>query len=166
MLKENSFQTLFLNWWERFTKELYLSQNISCRRSFFNLYLSNSNLEVTKLDIYLSVLKKYAVFSGRASRREYWTFVILNFIIIFLLELVEGMIWDGRILSAFYSLFVMIPGLAVFVRRLHDTNRSGWWFFISLIPLIGAVVLFVFTIQSGTPGQNRYGHPPADIYYS
>lgn len=118
------------------------------------------------MDIYLSVLKKYAVFSGRASRREYWTFVIINFIIIFLLELAEGMIWDGRILSAFYSLFVMIPGLAVFVRRLHDTNRSGWWFFISLIPLIGAVVLFIFTIQSGTPGQNRYGHPPADIYYS
>lgn len=118
------------------------------------------------MDIYFSVLKKYTEFSGRASRKEYWTFFIINFIIVFLLELIEGLIWDARIFSGLYSLFVLLPGLAVFVRRLHDTDRSGWWFFLSFIPLIGAFILFIFTVQAGTPGENRYGYPPIDQYYS
>ena len=109
---------------------------------------------------YLEVLKKYAVFSGRARRKEYWMFFLFNIIITFVLSIIEGILGSPGIISAIYCLAVLIPGLAVFVRRLHDTNRSGWWFFIGLIPLIGAIVLLVFMVQDSTPGDNQYGANP------
>ena len=114
---------------------------------------------------YITVLKKYAVFSGRARRKEYWMFVLFNFIFALALGLIEGILQinaggNYSVLSTIYSLAVLVPSLAVAVRRLHDTNRSGWWLLIGLIPLAGAIVLLVFMVQDSQPGENQYGSNP------
>ncbi len=117
---------------------------------------------------YLGVLKKYAVFSGRARRKEYWMFFLFNLIISIILLAIDKMTGSFSettgigILESIYSLAVIIPSIAVAVRRLHDTDRSGWWLLIALIPLIGAIVLLVFMVQDGKPGQNRYGPNPKE----
>lgn len=109
---------------------------------------------------YLTVLKKYAVFSGRARRKEYWIFFFFNVIIASVLGFIEGLAGGPGVLGSLYSLAVLIPGIAVSVRRLHDTNRSGWWLLIGLVPLIGTIVLLVFMVQDGQPGENQYGPNP------
>ena len=109
---------------------------------------------------YLEVLKKYAVFSGRARRKEYWMFFLFNVIILFVLGFVEGFAGSAGIVSMLYSLGVLIPSIAVSVRRLHDTDRSGWWLLIGLVPLIGAIVLLVFMFQDSKPDENQYGSNP------
>lgn len=118
------------------------------------------------MSCYLAVLEKYAVFTGRARRREYWYFFLFNILILILLAGIDAAIGafspQARIgpLSGLYSLAVLIPGLAVSVRRLHDTNRSGWWILIALVPLVGAVGLLVFLVQDSQTGQNQYGPSP------
>ena len=113
---------------------------------------------------YIKVLKNYAVFNGRARRKEYWMFVLFNLIFGLLLALIDeiGGLYAGDwgVLSGIYSLAVLIPGLAVTVRRLHDTNRSGWWVLINLILFIGGIILIVFLAQDGTPNENKYGPNP------
>jgi uncharacterized membrane protein YhaH (DUF805 family) len=109
---------------------------------------------------YLDVLKKYAVFDGRARRKEYWMFFLFNIIIAFALGIIEGIIGGPGVVGAIYGLAVLLPGIAVGVRRLHDTNRSGWWLLIGLVPLIGAIVLIVFFVQDSQPGDNQYGPNP------
>lgn len=110
---------------------------------------------------YLEVLKKYAVFSGRARRKEYWMFFLFNFIIASMLWVVGGLV-GSQIIGTLYDLAVFIPSIAVFVRRLHDTGRSGWWCFIALIPLIGWIVLLFYMVEDGNPGQNQYGANPKE----
>lgn len=118
---------------------------------------------------YLSVLKQYAVFKGRARRREYWFFILFNLIASVVLTVIDFMTGfldlelGIGLLSGLYSLAVLIPSLAVTVRRLHDTDRSGWWLLIGLVPLIGAVVLLVFMLLDGTPGDNQHGANPKGI---
>ena len=117
---------------------------------------------------YLAVLKKYAVFEGRARRREYWFFALFNFLIGIVLGLIAGVTGAFRseaatwpvILVVLYALAVFIPGLAVSVRRLHDTNRSGWWLLIGFVPLVGSIVLLVFYLLDSQPGENQYGPNP------
>jgi len=109
---------------------------------------------------YLAVLKKYAVFSGRARRKEYWMFFLFNIIIELVLGGIEGLAGGSGVLVGIYGLAVLIPGIAVAVRRLHDTDRSGWWLLIGLLPLIGAIVLLVFMVQDSQPGANQYGPNP------
>ncbi len=109
---------------------------------------------------YFEVLKKYAVFSGRARRKEYWMFFLFNIIIAFVLGFIEGLAGSAGIISTIYSLAVLIPGIAVSVRRLHDINRSGWWLFIGLVPIIGAIVLIVFMVQDSQSDENQYGQNP------
>jgi uncharacterized membrane protein YhaH (DUF805 family) len=114
---------------------------------------------------YLEVLKKYAVFSGRARRTEFWMFTLVNIVVSMLLAFVDssfGMTvsYSVGILSSLYALAVLVPSLAVWVRRLHDTGRSGWWWLISLVPFIGIVVLLVFAAQDSQPGSNKYGANP------
>ena len=115
---------------------------------------------------YLEVLKKYAVFSGRARRKEYWYFSLFNLLITIVLAVIDGMtgtlIAEANIglLGGIYALAILIPFLAVSVRRLHDTDRSGWWLLINLIPLIGVIVFTVFTLQDSKPGENQYGSNP------
>ncbi len=118
---------------------------------------------------YLEVLKKYAVFSGRARRKEYWYFSLFNLLITIVLAVIDGMtgtlIAEANIglLGGIYALAVLIPALAVSVRRLHDTDRSGWWLLIMLIPLIGAIVILVFMVQDSKPNENQYGSNPKDV---
>ncbi|BCS51340.1 DUF805 domain-containing protein [Aeromonas jandaei] len=110
---------------------------------------------------YISVLKQYAVFSGRARRTEYWMFVLCNVVFMLLVGMVDRLIGsDKEILSSIYSLAVLIPSLAVAVRRLHDTDRSGWWLLIGLIPVIGTLVLIYFMVCNGLQGPNRFGDDP------
>ena len=117
---------------------------------------------------YLEVLKKYAVFSGRARRKEYWFFVLFNFIISIVLAVIDVVTGSFSpeagmgLLGGIYTLAVLIHGIAVSVRRLHDTERSGWWLLIALVPLIGAIVLLVFMVQDSKPGQNQYGANPKE----
>ena len=115
---------------------------------------------------YFAALKKYAVFTGRARRKEYWMFFLFNIIIGLGLVLIEGIAVgiapdpDASVLGGIYALAVLIPGFAVSVRRLHDTNRTGWWLFISLVPVIGAIVLLVFLVEDSQLGENQYGPNP------
>jgi uncharacterized membrane protein YhaH (DUF805 family) len=115
---------------------------------------------------YLEALKKYAVFSGRSRRMEFWYFVLFNIIVTIVLAVIDTLLGTFNVLrgvgllSGIYGLAVIIPTLAVAVRRLHDTDRTGWWILIGLIPLIGTIVLLVFYLTPGTPGSNRYGPDP------
>ncbi|WP_053646308.1 MULTISPECIES: DUF805 domain-containing protein [unclassified Streptomyces] len=108
---------------------------------------------------YLDVLKKYAVFSGRARRKEFWMFTLFNFIAAVILAILDNVL-GIQILSLIYTLAVFLPALGVSVRRLHDTGRSGWWILIALVPLIGGIVLLVFNCLEGEQQQNAYGPNP------
>lgn len=118
---------------------------------------------------YLSVLRKYFVFQGRARRKEYWFFWLFNTIFLAILSVLDNSTGTFNpdsgygLLSGIYSLVVFIPSLAVSVRRLHDTSRSGWWLLISFIPLIGFIVLLIFMLQNSAPGQNQYGANPKGL---
>ena len=114
----------------------------------------------TAMDWYLTALKKYAVFSGRARRKEYWLFMLFNIIIAIVLGIVEGLSGGPGVLPSVYYLAVLIPAIAVGVRRLHDTNRSGWWLLLGLIPIVGAIVLLVFFVQDSQADDNQYGPSP------
>ena len=110
---------------------------------------------------YISVLKQYAVFSGRARRTEYWMFVLCNVIVMLLLGMVDKLIGgDNELISSIYSLAVLLPSLAVAARRLHDTDRSGWWLLLGLIHIIGTLVLIYFMVCNGQQGPNRFGDDP------
>ena len=118
---------------------------------------------------YLSVLKQYAVFKGRARRKEYWFFFLFNLIASLVLTVVDFMTGSldpelgMGLFSGLYSLAILIPSLAVTVRRLHDTDRTGWWLLIGLIPMIGVIVLLVFMLLDSQPGDNRYGANPKGV---
>jgi uncharacterized membrane protein YhaH (DUF805 family) len=113
---------------------------------------------------YTDVIKKYVEFSGRARRKEYWMFVLISFVISIILSMLDRIIGTQSanfgVLSGLYSLAVLLPSLGVAVRRLHDTNRSGWWILLGLIPIVGAIILIVFTVLEGTVGDNKYGPDP------
>ena len=110
---------------------------------------------------YLSVLKNYVGFSGRARRKEYWMFTLINAIvgaIINVIQLILGL--ELPYLSMLYLAATIIPVIALCVRRLHDTDRSGAWALLYLVPIIGWLVLLVFFCTEGTSGSNRYGNDP------
>ncbi|MBE8596505.1 DUF805 domain-containing protein [Xenorhabdus sp. BG5] len=114
---------------------------------------------------YLSVLKNYAGFSGRARRKEYWMFSLFNMIVFLALIALASAINDitGLALLAIYIIVTFIPSLAVTVRRLHDINCSGWWFLLAFVP-VASIILFVFTLLEGTQGDNEYGADPRRKY--
>ena len=123
----------------------------------------------TPIDIYKSVLTdKYADFTGRARRAEYWWFVLMNFIVITAIAIVSLILYSvsdtlgvlGIVIYAVYALAVIVPGVAVAVRRLHDTNKSGWMILVVLIPLVGPILILVFYFTDGDPGPNQYGPSP------
>ncbi|MEV7425134.1 MULTISPECIES: DUF805 domain-containing protein [unclassified Streptomyces] len=109
---------------------------------------------------YVDVLKQYAVFSGRARRKEYWMFFLFNFVISIAVGVIGGVIGAENLLNALYGLAILIPSLAVAVRRLHDTGRSGWWLLIALVPLVGFIILIVFLALEGEQGPNAHGANP------
>jgi uncharacterized membrane protein YhaH (DUF805 family) len=116
---------------------------------------------------YLKVLRQYADFNGRARRTEFWMFTLFSAIISIVLGLLDSLLgltfvegttsgWLGML----YALAVLLPSLGVTARRLHDTGRSGWWMLIALVPIIGGIVLIVFTATAGNVGANSYGPDP------
>ncbi|MBE8182990.1 MAG: DUF805 domain-containing protein [Candidatus Portiera sp.] len=127
---------------------------------------------------YFKVLRDYTLFSGRAHRQEYWYFVLFSTIAFVILNLIDDALWGDTvnllvrfdwcrprkdswgILSSIYVLAVFIPTLAVTVRRLHDTNRSGWWLLLYFVPMIGWIALFIFTVINGDAGKNSFGPDP------
>jgi len=117
---------------------------------------------------YLAVLKKYVVFNGRARRKEYWMFTLFNIIFLIaamILDNVVGTAIKGVGYGLFYCLYalaVLLPGIAVMVRRLHDVGKSGWFLFIGLIPLVGGIWLLVLACTDGNPGENAYGPNPKE----
>lgn len=109
--------------------------------------------------------KNYVGFRGRARRKEYWMFILVNIIFTFVLGLLDKMLgWQRAggegILTTIYGILVFLPWWAVQFRRLHDTDRSAWWALLFLIPFIGWLIIIVFNCQAGTPGENRFGPDP------
>ena len=109
---------------------------------------------------YFGVLKKYAQFTGRASRMEYWMFTLFNTLIMIVIGVIEVLLGGPGIVLGVYVLATIIPHLAVAIRRLHDTNKPGWWFFIAFVPVVGAIVFLVFMCVDSDAGDNRYGSNP------
>ncbi len=121
------------------------------------------------MEWYLKVIRNYAGFSGRARRKEYWMFALFNMIIIFGLNFLAGIVMgaseDGGMmatsfLGGLYGLAVFLPSLAVIVRRLHDTGKSGWYYLWIFVPLIGLILVFIALVKDSDPGENKYGPNP------
>ncbi len=118
-----------------------------------------------------AALGKYATFSGRAQRSEYWYFILFYFVVYIALLLAGALMKSSSallgvglsLLGMIFSLAMLVPSIAVSVRRLHDTDRSGWWFLIALVPLIGSLVLLVFFLLDSQPGDNRFGPNPKGV---
>lgn len=122
------------------------------------------------MEWYLMVLRKYTDFSGRARRKEYWLFVLINLIFSYIATVIDflfmglsGGIYAVTALSFIYSLFVFIPSLAVTVRRLHDIGKSGWMMLISLIPIIGGIWLLILLLIDSERGTNKYGEYTKEV---
>ncbi len=115
---------------------------------------------------FIYVMRHYAVFEGRASRREYWMFTLVYLVLFLLISAVDyliglsGMLYGLGLLSGILSLACLCPSLAVAVRRLHDIGRSGWWVLLVLIPFFGGIVLLVFAAMPGQQSANRFGDIP------
>ena len=125
---------------------------------------------------FIQPYKKYAQFTGRADRKEFWYFVLFYFVVCAILSVLDGMLFGtGRAqfgnggfdvsssgpLAAIFAIGSIIPMLAVAIRRLHDTGKTGWWILIGLIPLVGTILLIAFYAQKGQPEANAHGEPPA-----
>lgn len=122
------------------------------------------------MDWFLVVVKeRYAQFTGRARRSEYWYYYLFYVLILIGLAIVDAISGTFNaavgmgLLSGVFGLAMLIPSLAVSVRRLHDTGRSGWWLLLGLLPLIGAIVLLVFMLLDSKPGDNQFGANPKDV---
>lgn len=121
-----------------------------------------------------SVFSKYATFQGRASRSEYWFFYLFNILLeigLLIVGLILGaIVGDGTgalagmgiayVLLCIYGLIALIPSISVFVRCMHDIGRSGWWYWLALVPLVGVIVLLVFLLTGSDRGDNQYGPEP------
>jgi uncharacterized membrane protein YhaH (DUF805 family) len=115
---------------------------------------------------YTEVLKKYTVFNGRSGRAEFWYFTLVNFIVLLVLSIIGQFI--GRPIATglivLYELFILLPSIGVGIRRLHDSNKSGWWLLLGFVPAIGGLILLILFILDSDPGDNQYGpHPSATV---
>lgn len=111
------------------------------------------------MEFFTRALKKYADFDGRDTRQQYWMYVLFYFIFAVVAGILDAVL-GIELLSVIYALAVLVPSISITARRLHDTDRSGWWQLISLIPVIGFIVLIVFTVQDSDPNTNRFGANP------
>ncbi len=124
---------------------------------------------MTPFDFAMTPLRKYADFSGRARRAEYWWFVLLTMVASLVATIIDGLlgldalVGPYGVLTTLLGLALLVPSIAVGARRLHDTDRSGWWLLIGFIPLVGAIVLIVFFVMEGTRGDNRFGADPLAV---
>jgi uncharacterized membrane protein YhaH (DUF805 family) len=110
-------------------------------------------------DAISTCFSKYATFSGRAARPEFWFWALFCFIVLVVLNIIQFTVSEaaGSILQLLFELATLIPSIAVAARRLHDTDRSGWWQLLAFIPIVGFIILLVWYCQPGTPGGNRFG---------
>ncbi|MEQ8406510.1 MAG: DUF805 domain-containing protein [Oceanicaulis sp.] len=117
------------------------------------------------MDAVKSVYSNYVGFQGRARRSEYWWFALFYFIVAVALQLIAVGVNEtmGGALYLLFLLGTILPGIAVQVRRLHDTGKSGWWVLLGLIPLIGVIVLIIFYVGDSQPGANKYGPNPKGV---
>ncbi len=104
----------------------------------------------------------YVEFSGRASRPAYWWWFLFAILVAIAANIIDAVIGSFGVVSGLAGLALLLPGLSVSIRRLHDIDRTGWWVLIALIPIIGFIVLLIFYLQQGDAGENRYGPPPAE----
>lgn len=111
------------------------------------------------LDWFKKCIRNYANFKGRARRKEYWYFYLVVIILYIVGVIIDSIIGTEGIIVALIALAIFLPMLAVSVRRLHDINRSGWWYLISFVPLIGAIILFIWTCTDTYPQTNKWGKP-------
>lgn len=111
------------------------------------------------MEHFINAYKRYADFTGRARRQEYWMFYLFYVIAYILLSIID-VVLGVNILTLIFALGSLVPSIAIAARRLHDTNRSGWWQLIALIPILGALVLLYFLVTKGTEGENRFGSDP------
>ena len=124
------------------------------------------------MEWYLAPLRKYSQFDGRSRRKEYWFFSLFNFLALMVLTAMDigAGVFDAEngvgLLSGIYSVGVFIPSISVSVRRLHDTDRSGWYLLLAVIPVVGAIVLFVLFVLDSEPGENRFGPSPKATAWS
>lgn len=118
---------------------------------------SNQLKPIEPMKWYVQAFQKYADFNGSAGRSEYWYFVLINALMILGINIPELFFGTYGILGTIYAFGTIIPALAVPVRRLHDTGRSGWTILLSLIPLIGGVIVLIFLLQDSQAGENQYG---------
>lgn len=122
-----------------------------------------------EFDYYTGAIRKYFVFSGRASRAEYWYFILFDFLIGIAIRIADFFVTQSlynKPLSNIYLLALLIPSIALLVRRLHDTGKTGWLVLLLLIPVVNlfaAVVLFVFTLMDSGPRKNQYGPKPKGL---
>jgi uncharacterized membrane protein YhaH (DUF805 family) len=116
-------------------------------------------LEALKRATVICVAEKYASFDGRASRGEYWWFYLAQVLASIALSIVDIAIFGSDVLSNLLSLALLIPSIAASCRRLHDSNRSGWWLLLMLLPIIGWIILLIWLIQQSDVGDNQYGAP-------
>lgn len=124
---------------------------------------------------YLEVFRRYAEFSGRSRRKEYWMFALFNVLFVLGLAVVMAVLASifgdtgivfiiPVIILIIYFAVVFIPALAVTVRRLHDTGKSGWFILLNFIPYVGGLILFIFTVLDSEPGENQWGPNPKEDY--
>ncbi|HEY3590390.1 MAG TPA: DUF805 domain-containing protein [Buttiauxella sp.] len=117
------------------------------------------------MDWYFKVLKNYVGFSGRARRKEFWMFILVNLVLTGVLTILDKMLGlriakDEGLLTTIYGVLIFLPYWAVQFRRLHDTDRSAWWLLLLLIPIVGWLIILAFNCQSGTAGANKFGRDP------
>lgn len=117
------------------------------------------------MNYYLEVLKKYTVFTGRASRSEYWYFVLFNSLISLGVNIFFGIAGDrmGAAFGMLYGLFVLLPSVGVSIRRLHDTNKNGWNLLWPLLPIIGSIWLLILMVRDSDAVDNQYGPNPKTL---
>ncbi|QYK02261.1 DUF805 domain-containing protein [Shewanella psychrotolerans] len=112
------------------------------------------------MEHFIGAFKKFADFTGRARRTEFWMYILFYFIFYIALAVVDGILGTFA-LTGIFSLVMLIPSLSISARRLHDTGRSGWWQLLCLIPLIGAIVLIIFYAQDSVEDNEYGGNPKA-----
>ncbi|MDR2695786.1 MAG: DUF805 domain-containing protein [Deltaproteobacteria bacterium] len=113
-----------------------------------------------KTAMHTCVVKKYADFNGRAARSEFWYFFLAAFLLGFIVNVLTSFLGAGDVFRAIPGLALLLPWYGVSVRRLHDLNRSGWWFLAFLIPLVGLILMLCWFTRKGTTGPNQYGEDP------
>lgn len=114
---------------------------------------------------YIDMWKNATNFDGRSRRKAYWMVVLVNFVISFILATLSVFFWIFDVITTIYCIALILPGISLGIRRLHDIGKSGWWLLIGFVPIIGAVVLLIFYCMDSVPGENEYGPNPKEVDY-